>query len=580
MSFNGGNDERRFLANRSTAAQPNLADDIRQIFAAFATRWLLIFVTIAAFLLVGVFTMWTAEPVYKSTVEILIDPRVLQVVEKEVVPTGLGSSSNGADIALVVSQLEILKSRSVLSELIAKEGLEQNTEFSQGRGSGGFSGLLKTLFYGPNLTSYTGISNFDQVLENVQEAMEVDRVGNSYIIAITFGTSDPTLAAQLANSVAEIYIDQWVTSTATSTQDVAIILEGRLDVLRDQVQKSQQAVEDYRRENGLISSEGVVVSEQQIKDLNAQVTAAGVAAEAAKAYLEEVERAFKAGTNQSSASSLTSLALVELRRQLTEARAAETRARSVYGDLHPTMVAAVDTRRVLETALKQELSRTLERAQLAYKSAKQQEGALFARLQQQQSRQGDVNNASVKLSELSQNAKADQQLYQLFLARAKEAREQVMLPTNTVRIISVAKPSTKPSEPKLSIVLLTSLFLGVLTGAAVAWISHVLNGSKNVSFSINEMKRFFQKPPQFSQSVPANAVSSPTTHPRQYVGKNEQAAYVQSQMHNAQEQETPTSTAPLKNRYKPTSSGHRASHMQQTQSPVRRDTYQPRATRR
>lgn len=580
MSFNGGNDERRFLASRSTAAQPNLADDIRQIFAAFATRWLLIFVTIAAFLLVGVFTMWTAEPVYKSTVEILIDPRVLQVVEKEVVPTGLGSSSNGADIALVVSQLEILKSRSVLSELIAKEGLEQNTEFSQGRGSGGFSGLLKTLFYGPNLTSYTGISNFDQVLENVQEAMEVDRVGNSYIIAITFGTSDPTLAAQLANSVAEIYIDQWVTSTATSTQDVAIILEGRLDVLRDQVQKSQQAVEDYRRENGLISSEGVVVSEQQIKDLNAQVTAAGVAAEAAKAYLEEVERAFKAGTNQSSASSLTSLALVELRRQLTEARAAETRARSVYGDLHPTMVAAVDTRRVLETALKQELSRTLERAQLAYKSAKQQEGALFARLQQQQSRQGDVNNASVKLSELSQNAKADQQLYQLFLARAKEAREQVMLPTNTVRIISVAKPSTKPSEPKLSIVLLTSLFLGVLTGAAVAWISHVLNGSKNVSFSINEMKRFFQKPPQFSQSVPANAVSSPTTHPRQYVRKNEQAAYVQSQMHNAQEQETPTSTAPLKNRYKPTSSGHRASHMQRTQSPVRRHTYQPRATRR
>src|SRR5262245_1663707 len=108
-------------ANSTIPAAPpkvTLADDLRLVIRAFAHRWRMFLGIIVAFVFAGLLYIWFATPGFQSTVEILVDPRARNVVEGEVTPSGLGSSSFGADTALVDSQVGIITSRSVLGALI------------------------------------------------------------------------------------------------------------------------------------------------------------------------------------------------------------------------------------------------------------------------------------------------------------------------------------------------------------------------------------------------------------------------------------------------------------------------------
>uniref|UniRef100_UPI001954116A Wzz/FepE/Etk N-terminal domain-containing protein n=1 Tax=Klebsiella aerogenes TaxID=548 RepID=UPI001954116A len=70
--------------------------------------------TICLFMAAALTFLVLATPLYLSKTQLLIDPRAKRVLQTEVVPTGLGSSSQGDDTLLVDSQVEIIGSDAVL----------------------------------------------------------------------------------------------------------------------------------------------------------------------------------------------------------------------------------------------------------------------------------------------------------------------------------------------------------------------------------------------------------------------------------------------------------------------------------
>lgn len=469
----------RAEATRGRGGDPTFADDLRTFVGAFTSRWRLIALVMAIALGLGVAYLWTAKPGYTSSVDIFIDPRERKMVDLDVAPTGMGSSSQGADTALVESQVAILRSRSVLSTLIRREGLESDGEFGGAASEGLVAALrqgAKALVYGPNAGSYGQMSPLDLALDKLDKAVRIKRVGQTYVLNVSVTTGAPDRSAKLANALAGIYLAEGQQAGDDSALETARSLEARLEELRRTSEASQRAVEDYRKEQGLIGAQGALVDERQLAELTAQVVSASIATKSARAALEEVRR----GGADPSSSILSSDIATQLRLQLDQALSEEKIAAATYGDRHPRLVRARENRQSLQRALQAELSRVSERAASDFQKASETEASLKALLDQYEARLAGSNAASVRLRELEEAAARDRALHDSFATRARQAREQISLPTTTARIISVAEPASRPSEPRVAIVLAVALFLGGVAGFGLAWLMHLLAGPQSV----------------------------------------------------------------------------------------------------
>ncbi|MFX6040911.1 hypothetical protein ABTE96_23330, partial [Acinetobacter baumannii] len=75
----------------------------------------------------------------------------------------------------------------------------------------------------------------------------------------------------IANAVAEAYLADQASATSNSTRDTTEALTARLASLRQNVTEAEDRVEAYRRANNLVSTQGVLIDDQQLQDLNARL---------------------------------------------------------------------------------------------------------------------------------------------------------------------------------------------------------------------------------------------------------------------------------------------------------------------
>ena len=117
----------------------------------------------------------------------------------------------------------------------------------------------------------------DRMIDILLSRVDVSTLGRSHVLSVKAEAQNPTTAADLANALAERYLDQQRREKINSMDRVDKFLLGRIAELRDQVRKSDQAVEDYRRTHDLYKSAGSGVTAQQLSELNTQLLAAQTA---------------------------------------------------------------------------------------------------------------------------------------------------------------------------------------------------------------------------------------------------------------------------------------------------------------
>lgn len=482
----------------SNGTRPNFAEDLRTVVDALGSRWKLILAVTVLCLMGGIAFMWQTEPTYRSTVDILVDPRARTVVGMDVVPAGLGSSSQGSDSGLVDSQVQLLQSRAVLGAVITQLHLADQLDAPRSPSLlGTLSAGLKSVLYGPNRSDFEGATPLDRAMAQLQSSIKTERVGNTYVLRVTVSSTSPQSAADIANAIAATYVAQGQQSIDRETAGTAEALEARLSDLKRASDKAQLSLEQYRSANGLLGVQGTLVGEQQLHDLNDQVTKANVDAEAAKARLAEIERVMALpASSLAGGNTLSSPAADTIRTELDTALSEESSLAGLYGPKHPTLIQARQRRMALEQSLRQEFKRIEGRAASDYKTALGAATALKTMLGQYEARSSTSNEASIRLRELQTAADTARGLYDAFSLRAAQTREQTNLPTNTARVIASAEPSSQPSDPKLVIVLAISGALGLVAGLCLAWLLHLLE-SWNLGW-----KWPFRAPLRSSKAVP------------------------------------------------------------------------------
>jgi len=425
---------------------------------------------ISVFVLCGLAFVWMSPKVYTSSASVFIDPRTRSLVDFGIAPTGMGSSSQGADGSLVDSQLAIITSQSVLGKLVEREGLDRDPLFVSDK-AGLIDGLRRrvgTLLYGDTTKPVDDSTSYNRALTALQKAVTVKRVDNTYVLDIGVTTVSPQRSAELANALADLYLSDGQTVVDDSARQSATSLEKRLAELGQTSEASQRAVEDYRQQHHLVDSEGVLIAERQLTELSSQLVSASVAAEAARSTLDVLR------SNGAAAS--TSPQAQQLRTALEQAKAEEQVLAATFGPRHPRLVRAQLNRQSLQASLDAEMARLIASAEADLQNAEHRKASLEQMMTDAQDTLSQSKTASVKLRELEETARQNRELFDSFATKAKQAREQVSLPTTTARIISPAQPADRPSGPRSTIILAASAFVGAVVGFGIAWLLYLVAG--------------------------------------------------------------------------------------------------------
>jgi succinoglycan biosynthesis transport protein ExoP len=317
------------------------------------------------------------------------------------------------------------------------------------------------------------------VIDTLLNRIEVATLGRSHVLSIQVQSQDPYLAAKVANTLADAYLARQRADKVAATEEVEQFLAERIAALRQQVEESDRAVEEYRRANGLYKGANVGVTTQQLTELNTQLILAQTAKAEADARLSEAMALSKTGlTGESVPEVLNSTTIQGLKQQEAAAAARLAELSEEFGPQHPQVIRAkaevADVRRKIRAEINSIIGGLRHEARTTgarYEALRQN----FERLQ---NRLGGVNEKQIRLDALEREATVNRNLLEQMLSRAKETIGQDQLAKPNAKLISSAAPPNFPAFPPKTLIV----FLGVLGGALIAIIIALLRDSADMTF--------------------------------------------------------------------------------------------------
>ncbi|SJM28677.1 polysaccharide biosynthesis tyrosine autokinase [Mesorhizobium delmotii] len=461
--------------------------DVERLLGMAARQAKVVAACAAIGLFLGVLYLQTTPPTYLAMSRVLIDEGLNKVVDE----VSAASVSMQTDSA-ILSQIEILHSARLAAVVVDKQKLDQNDAFMDpptsavSKAADFVRGVVRYFRPSPAVgtTDVTQLdpatrdamiasSRRDYAILKLQNEVQAERIGRSYVISIAYQATDPALATAVTKAYADAYLADQLDASFDATERAAVWLQGRLTELRESSQAAALAVEKFRAEHGLAVDDGQLISDKQLSDLNGQLIEAQADTARASARYQQYKSIVESGSDNAfrdaaiSADQPSNSIISTLKtRYLTVAKRQQD-IEANFGAEHPQAVALAKEKADISAQIFGELKQLTESFRNEYEVALARETALRANVALAAGKSSIDNQSQVKLRELEQKATALSTLYQTFLGRYEEASQQQSFPVGKIRVISDATLPKSAATPRMSIVLGLSLVLGVMMGAGV-----------------------------------------------------------------------------------------------------------------
>jgi succinoglycan biosynthesis transport protein ExoP len=446
-------------------------------------NWHIIAASIAATLCIACIYLFITPARYTATSTLMLDARRMQIFQQNVM------SELSFDASAVDSQLEVLKSEAVALFVIEALGLRNDPEFTAETTSIVKSITAPVINMISASDEKTGKPNrndplLQRALDRFRSSLTVQRVDRSYVVNIGFQSLDGDKAARIANAVGEAYIQDQLQSKHTATKRATVWLKERIDELRQEAETADRAALAFRSKNSLTSTDGKLLSEQQLSEISTQLGVAKAQTAEAKARLDRILDISRRGIDDAAVGdSLQNTVLNRLQQQYVEAAKRQAEFASRYGSDH---LAAANLRKEMQQiqdVSKAEMNRIAESYKSDYEIARKREESLQQGLNDLVRTDVVTREAQIGLRQLESSANAYRTLHDSFLQRFVEATQLQSVPNTEARIITAASGAEK-THPMTLLVLAVSGFLGAGLGCAIAFfgegLDHVFRTARHV----------------------------------------------------------------------------------------------------
>ena len=373
--------------------------------------------------------------VYVATASLIVNYDINDPLSGKEFPIGLLGSYTS-------TQIEIMQSAEVLMPVIKRLKLTERKEFAAG-----YSGDPAAL---PNYVQ-------EQLLKAL--TIEAGHMG-SQLIHVTASVSDPVLAANIANGVADIYAEQHLHRLTGPASERAERYSQQLAELKSKVDNAQAQISKFRRDTGVTdvtagnadTEEALLISlEQKYLDAQNLRRAADVRQSSNQALSPEV---------------MNSLLVQNLKGQLNNQEAQMAQMRATLGPQHPKIVELQSQIDATRRALSNEVGTYSGNSASELASARQLEEKYRRAVEEQKARVIAKRSVKDEASKLVLELQSAESVYK----RALDGYDQIMFATSSrytnVEVASHAEPplkSAKPDKPKLIILAaIMSLLISVV----------------------------------------------------------------------------------------------------------------------
>lgn len=416
-------------------------------------------------LLCGIYAL-LATPLYRGVAEISIDPRRLDVLatrdeRRKVEPV--------FDASRVDSQVEALRSDRMVRAVVADLKLVDDPAFNKERVS--ILGWLVNLVQEPGEPP-SPQDRVDGVVASVSDSLSVARVENTFVVEIRYLAENAELAARVANGFAEAFIRDQLQANTELNGRAAGWLKTRLAQLATDAGKADAAVADFKRVNGIATSDGKSIDEAAMASIGTTLTQAATDTATAEAKLERILAINKTGAPEAMVSdALTNEVVIKLRQQYSENSQRTADLVSRVGQDHPAVQRLHSEKQNIIESLRGEMRRIEESYRSDYEIAKARQEAIRQNMGDQFKRTSAVGQLQVEVLQLESIARTARAAYEDAAQRYLQTVQNQTFPVTDTRVITQASPPTKKYSPKrMLLVALGALgggVLGLMLGVAV-----------------------------------------------------------------------------------------------------------------
>ncbi|MGI9508449.1 MAG: GumC family protein [Geminicoccaceae bacterium] len=441
--------------------------------AVLAQRYFVLLGTVILTLL-GVGVLSTMEDQYSASAIIQVDDRGLNVPEAEAI-----LEDGTADAESLLSHVELIKSANVLRRAVADLSDKGVDMYSDDSSSGGFlssvaAAIPSQLWSDETTGAGEGESELatrlSPELRVYSSSTDVEAVGRSRLIQVTFKHTEPGRAAAGANALADAYVSVQREEQVAIGNDAVQWMVEQAASLRQKSSAADQAVETFRRDSGLLQSGGSRLIEQKITETQTQLTTAELESIALNSKVQSIESALQRNNPFAVTEIADAESVRELRTQISLFEAELADLEATYGRNHPLLLAKNEQIGLTQRSLNNEIQNIVAGFRNQSGSAKQRVSALQQVLTQQKGELSDANIRGVELRDLEKEARIGNEVLEGFLGRLQQvaAREDARVQPLGLRVVSRAEIPNEPSGPPRKLLGIVCLIGGFLVSSSAA----------------------------------------------------------------------------------------------------------------
>ena len=446
-------------------------------------KWRILSLSVVITLLVTLIVL-SMSPIYQASSSLLIENEETNIVSIEQV-YGLDASKK----EYYETQYEILKSRHIAAKVIDKLNLNENPTFT--RYLDQEPSVLDTLKDNVrNLLTFLPRQNAtspsdteiaerrrDALISIFSKNLSISPVQSTQVVKIAYTSESPALAAKISNTVADVYIENYLEAKFEMTSKATSWLNESLAGLREKLERSEQKLAEFYEREQLVDLDGVVgLAAEELQGLSEQLLEAENRLKQTQIIYKQVQ-----GFNGDPAD-LADMPAVQNHPSIQNVKSAELEAQrnvselsEVYGPKHQKMISANAELASVKQTLINQVRSLISGINSEYRQAESQVNSLRISVDKAKDEDRKLTTLESKRKILQREVETNQQLYDSFFTRLQETNEVDGFETANARILDKATVPTKPLKPKKGLILSATFILSVGFGIFLAIALDFLN---------------------------------------------------------------------------------------------------------
>ena len=429
-------------------------------------------------------------PLYTSSATMLIKPGTPQIFGNQVQPDNNNTDQYDYYETFNKTQYEILKSRSLAISAIKYNSLEKQLIGRPTVKPGWYDSIKQGVAHlisgnaGKTEAKKPAPKPTDAELEEVNptavgaymSGLLVRPVLDTNLVKIEFTTPNPELSARLANAHAHAYIRQGIELHSQANEEAQKFLQLKLVELKEKLQKSEYALNRYRRDQGIVpglmsldGKETIVLDRLAVlsKDLT----------EAQVATLEMESQAQMARDHQYDA--LPQLhddkALTSLRSDYDQLSTEYAGMAKQFKPDYPPLARLQAKRDEVQRSIDDEVQRVRSSIESGYKQAQIKQQKLQDEMDKDRQHALGLNDAAVEYAILQREVDTNRELYNSVLQRMKDVGLAAQARSSNVVVIDSAEVPYGPSSPRILQGVMEAAVLSLVASIGLAFLLEFMN---------------------------------------------------------------------------------------------------------